>query len=46
VKPFNDTRWHVFIRDDNPGISFPIVGTVATSEESALEFLGNYEGCP
>lgn len=46
IEKFNDTYWHVFIRDDNPGVTFPIIGSVAKSGESALEFLKNYEGCP
>lgn len=38
-------HWHIYIRNDNPGIKFPIIGTVTKSRDDALEFLDNYEGC-
>lgn len=45
IKKIGDGTWHVFIRDNNPKVKFPIVGTVAKNIDDAFEFLNNYEGC-
>lgn len=45
VNKIGEDTWHVFIRDNNPNIKFPIVGTVTHTKEHAFEFLKNYEGC-
>lgn len=41
----SENNWHIFIRNNNPGIKFPSIGTVAKSWDDALDFLDNYEGC-
>lgn len=42
----SDEYWHIYIRDNNPDVKFPIIGSMTNSKENALEFLNNYEGCP